>query len=80
MLGSGTTINARAERSGLRRSPRARAEAAGGDPPPHHAAGERVFHQKLGYGTVVSSEAGNLVVRFDVSGEKNVKASYVEKT
>lgn len=39
--------------------------------------GERVFHQKFGYGDVISADQDKLVVRFDVSGEKKIIASYI---
>jgi DNA helicase-2/ATP-dependent DNA helicase PcrA len=39
--------------------------------------GERVFHQKFGYGDVVSVDKDKLVVAFDLSGEKKIIASYV---
>ncbi len=42
-------------------------------------AGDRVFHQKFGYGTVKSSSASSLSVAFDKSGDKKVLASYVER-
>jgi DNA helicase-2/ATP-dependent DNA helicase PcrA len=42
--------------------------------------GERVFHQKFGYGTVRRAEGEKLEVAFETSGAKNVLAGFVEKT
>lgn len=39
--------------------------------------GDRVFHQKFGYGEVISTEGNKLVVEFDHAGEKHVVASWV---
>jgi len=39
--------------------------------------GARVFHQKFGYGTVVSAEGDKLGVEFDKAGSKHVMSSYV---
>ncbi|HEX3500901.1 MAG TPA: 3'-5' exonuclease, partial [Stellaceae bacterium] len=60
---------------------------AGGAPPrgaeiPHFggfAAGDRVFHQKFGYGTVQSVEDNKLSIAFDKAGEKKVMDSFVAK-
>ena len=41
------------------------------------AIGERVFHQKFGYGEVMEIEADTLVVEFDKAGTKHVKAGFV---
>lgn len=42
-------------------------------------AGARVFHQKFGYGRVVSAEDNKLDVEFDKAGRKRVLDSFVEK-
>ena len=42
-----------------------------------YARGERVFHQKFGYGTVAAVEGDRLSISFDVAGEKKVIASFV---
>jgi DNA helicase-2/ATP-dependent DNA helicase PcrA len=42
--------------------------------------GDRVFHQKFGYGEVMGMEGDKLVVEFDKAGTKNVVASYVVKS
>ena len=41
------------------------------------AVGDRVFHQKFGYGEVMSIEADKLDVEFDHAGSKKVVASWV---
>jgi DNA helicase-2/ATP-dependent DNA helicase PcrA len=41
--------------------------------------GERVFHQKFGYGQVVGVEGNKLTVSFDKAGEKKVIDSFVER-
>ena len=41
------------------------------------AEGDRVFHQKFGYGTVLDTEGDKLEVAFDKAGEKRVVAGYV---
>jgi DNA helicase-2/ATP-dependent DNA helicase PcrA len=41
--------------------------------------GDRVFHQKFGYGKIRSIEGNKLVVSFDKAGEKKVIDSFVEK-
>ena len=41
--------------------------------------GERVFHQKFGYGRIVSVEGSKLLVNFDKAGSKRVMDGFVEK-
>ena len=41
--------------------------------------GDRVFHQKFGYGAVKSVEGNKLTVAFEKAGEKKVIDSFVEK-
>ncbi|RZJ01153.1 MAG: DNA helicase II [Brevundimonas sp.] len=41
--------------------------------------GERVFHQKFGYGAVTAIEGNKLVVAFEKAGEKKVIDTFVEK-
>jgi DNA helicase-2/ATP-dependent DNA helicase PcrA len=43
------------------------------------ARGDRVFHQKFGYGKVMGVEGNKLTVAFDKAGEKKVIDSFVEK-
>jgi DNA helicase-2/ATP-dependent DNA helicase PcrA len=44
------------------------------------AAGDRVFHQKFGYGTVRRVEDNKLDISFDKAGEKKVMDAFVEHT
>ncbi len=41
--------------------------------------GERVFHQKFGYGKVMAVEGNKLSVAFDKAGDKKVIDSFVER-
>lgn len=41
------------------------------------APGDRVFHQKFGYGTVTGTEGDKLTVAFDKAGEKKLLAGFV---
>ena len=41
--------------------------------------GDRVFHQKFGYGRITGIEGNKLVVAFDKAGEKKVIDTFVEK-
>jgi DNA helicase-2/ATP-dependent DNA helicase PcrA len=43
------------------------------------ARGERVFHQKFGYGHIIGIEGNKLSVAFDKAGEKKVIDTFVEK-
>src|SRR5271167_2475854 len=43
------------------------------------AVGNRVFHQKFGYGTVTEVEANKLAIHFDVAGDKKVMDAYVAR-
>ncbi len=42
--------------------------------------GERIFHQKFGYGTIKSADGTKLTVGFEKAGEKKVLDSFVERT
>ena len=44
-----------------------------------YAAGERVFHQKFGYGKVTTVEGNKLTVAFETAGEKRVIDSFVSR-
>ncbi|MFN3232864.1 MAG: ATP-dependent helicase [Alphaproteobacteria bacterium] len=46
--------------------------------PSHYAVGERVFHQKFGYGQIVDVEGNKLEIEFDKAGTKRVLDSFVE--
>jgi DNA helicase-2/ATP-dependent DNA helicase PcrA len=41
--------------------------------------GDRVFHDKFGYGTVRVAEGEKLTIKFDHTGEKKVLASFVRR-
>ena len=43
------------------------------------AAGQRVFHQKLGSGTIAPIDGNKLNVYFDKAGRKMVLDSFVER-
>ena len=43
------------------------------------AVGDRVFHQKFGYGAVTAVEDNKLAIRFEHAGDKNVLDAYVER-
>ena len=45
----------------------------------HYARGDRVFHQKFGYGRVNSVEGNKLTVEFDKAGEKKVIDQFVAR-
>jgi len=42
--------------------------------------GERIFHQKFGYGTIQSSDGNKLEVNFEKAGTKKVLDGFVERT
>ena len=42
------------------------------------ALGARVFHDKFGYGTVMSQEGNKLEINFELSGTKRVIDSFVQ--
>ena len=44
-----------------------------------YGTGERVFHQKFGYGRIVSVEGNKLLINFDKAGSKRVMDNFVEK-
>ncbi len=48
---------------------------AGGD----WSKGQRVFHQKFGYGAVIAIEGNKLLIDFEKAGEKKVIDTFVEK-
>ena len=43
------------------------------------AVGDRVFHQKFGYGRIREMEGNKLLIGFEKAGEKKVIASFVQK-
>lgn len=44
---------------------------------PAHGLGDRVFHQKFGYGAVTGIEGDKLEVAFDKAGVKKLVAKFV---
>jgi DNA helicase II / ATP-dependent DNA helicase PcrA len=64
-------------RPGLRQPSEARHMTIDAEAVSVFALGDRVFHQKFGYGAVVAIEGDKLGVAFDKAGEKNVVASYL---
>ena len=42
-------------------------------------AGERIFHQKFGYGQVAEVDGNKLTVDFDKAGRKRVVDSFVDR-
>ena len=44
-----------------------------------YSRGDRVFHQKFGYGAVTAVEGNKLTVMFDKAGEKRVIDSFIER-
>jgi len=48
-------------------------------PASQYRLGERVFHQKFGYGEIASIEGNKLTVDFDKAGQKRVLDSFVER-
>ncbi len=55
----------------------ARLIAKSGDDDSHYKRGDRIFHQKFGYGLVRAVEGNKLTVDFDKAGEKRVIDSFV---
>lgn len=47
------------------------------DATPAYNLGERVFHQKFGYGAVIAVDGDKLSIAFEKAGEKHVMAAYV---
>jgi DNA helicase II / ATP-dependent DNA helicase PcrA len=49
------------------------------DPSSEFSAGERVFHQKFGYGRIVAIEGNKLLVDFEKAGSKRVMDNFVQR-
>ncbi|MCB1507980.1 MAG: ATP-binding domain-containing protein, partial [Hyphomicrobiaceae bacterium] len=56
------------------------ARSVDGATPSGFSRGERVFHQKFGYGHIASIEGNKLTIDFDKAGRKKVLDSFVSKT
>jgi DNA helicase-2/ATP-dependent DNA helicase PcrA len=46
----------------------------------HYAPGERVFHQKFGYGLIAEVDGNKLTIDFDKAGRKRVVDSFVTRS
>jgi DNA helicase-2/ATP-dependent DNA helicase PcrA len=55
----------------------ARLVARSGDKDSTYGVGDRIFHQKFGYGRIRAVEGNKLTVDFDKAGEKRVIDSFV---
>jgi DNA helicase-2/ATP-dependent DNA helicase PcrA len=83
-LGSDWSIGARPKLEAVRMALAARASLAPPAPPRRtpdggFAAGDRIFHQKFGHGTVRTVDGSKLAIAFDKAGDKMVMDSFVEK-
>jgi len=47
--------------------------------PSRFSVGQRVFHQKFGYGTILHSDGGKLEIAFEKAGTKKVMENFVEE-
>ena len=54
----------------------AKSVVAGGS---NYSRGERIFHQKFGYGRITAIEGNKLTVDFEKAGEKRVLDSFVAR-
>jgi DNA helicase-2/ATP-dependent DNA helicase PcrA len=70
-------------RKGFGRGPtidaKAREVSPGGGDAAQYRAGERIFHQKFGYGRVMTVEGAKLLVNFEKAGEKRVMDGFVTR-
>jgi DNA helicase-2/ATP-dependent DNA helicase PcrA len=41
--------------------------------------GERIFHQKFGYGRIIEVDGNKLTIEFEKAGQKRVAADFVER-
>jgi len=70
-------MQARADQRGVQQPRTARNTVIDLDAVSAFAVGERVFHQKFGYGSITGIEGDKLAILFDKAGHKKVVASYV---
>ncbi|MFQ5622066.1 MAG: ATP-dependent helicase [Paracoccaceae bacterium] len=70
-------LQARGARRGLGQPTEARHMVIDSQAVPDHAPGDRVFHQKFGYGAVIGIEGDKLTIAFDKAGTKKVVAGFV---
>ena len=55
-------------------------DGSGGADADAFAIGQRIFHQKFGYGVITAADGPKLDIRFDKAGRKKVMARFVEAT
>ncbi len=70
-------MQARSAKRGLRQPRKDSNVVVDLDAPPSFGLGDRVFHQKFGYGAITAIEGGKLSIAFEKAGEKKVVASFV---
>ncbi|MEM6577629.1 MAG: UvrD-helicase domain-containing protein [Pseudomonadota bacterium] len=70
-------LQARAGERPMRQPQEARNMVVDAEAVSAHATGDRVFHQKFGYGVIVAMEGDKLEIDFDKAGVKNVVARFV---
>jgi DNA helicase-2/ATP-dependent DNA helicase PcrA len=70
-------LQANAGRHGLRQPSEARGITIDAEAVSAFAEGDRVFHQKFGYGTVTGLEGDKLAVAFDKAGAKHVVGRFL---
>ena len=70
-------LQARSGQRGLREAREARQLVIDAEAVSAFEIGERVFHQKFGYGSIIDIEGDKLAIAFEKAGEKKVVASYV---
>ena len=58
---------------------RAKTVTSAAEPASIYGAGERVFHQKFGYGRIVAVEGNKLLIDFDKAGSKRVMDGFVTR-
>jgi len=73
-------VRAQSRNDDLAFAPRPRGPAGpGGQEPGGLEVGQRIFHQKFGYGSIKSLDGEKLDIQFEKAGLKKVMASFVEK-
>jgi DNA helicase-2/ATP-dependent DNA helicase PcrA len=70
-------LQANAGRHGLRQPSEARGITIDAEAVSAFAVGDRVFHQKFGYGSVAGVEGDKLAIDFDKAGEKHVVSRFL---
>ena len=70
-------LQSNAGQRGMRSPKEARQMVIDADAVSGFTVGERVFHQKFGYGSILEIEGDKLAIAFEKAGEKKVVAAYV---